>query len=821
MGLFNKKDNGPKNPPTDPQSSDINNTPAPVIPKELPVIGLRNTVIYPFTVVPVLFEDDASLAALQEAQKKDRMIGAFALKKEARHRLEVDMEEGVEEEGSNQIKSSNIQPNELYTIGTACLIHRVMPVTGRKGAMVVLQGLGKVRSVEFTRHPAYISSLVEVVNEQVKETKAVRALMKNALGTAQKIIQNTPYLPQELQMALVDLNDPLRLVYLLATLIRFNVEEGHAILTENSVEVKLKRTAALLSKELEQIELGGKIVSNVKKEFGRMSRDAFLRQQLKEIQRELGEDSENQQEVVEYRKKIKKNKLPESIIPEINREIDRLEKMHPQSSEYQVVRTYLDWVFDIPWYVADEKGKKLSLGHVEEVLDADHYGLKQVKKRILEYLAVRELNKKHRGPILCFVGPPGVGKTSLGKSIARALNRKFVRVSFGGLRDEAEIRGHRRTYVGAMPGRILQGIRRAGAMDPIFMLDEVDKIGNDFRGDPSSALLEVLDPEQNSTFHDNYLDLDYDLSRVLFIATANVLDTIQPPLRDRMEIIELSGYTDEEKKFIALKHLWPKVLESHGLKKKDVKINEELLELVINQYTMEAGVRGLEKELAKIARRLAFLRVQDQKKSTTINEPKIREILGARKVYQEVGARTAMPGVATGLAVTGVGGEILFIEANKMYGGKQLSLTGSLGEVMKESAKTALSLVRSRADKFGIPEDFFKKYDIHVHVPAGAIPKDGPSAGTAMTTAIVSLLTDRKVRNDVAMTGEITLSGLVLPIGGVKEKVLAAKRAGITTVILPEKNENDVKEIEAHLIQDMNFKYAENIEQVIDEALVK
>ncbi|NTV30703.1 endopeptidase La [candidate division WWE3 bacterium] len=821
MGLFDRK-NKPES-ADEPINSPKENKDH-QIPKELPVIALKNTVIYPHTVVPVFFEDAASLSALEAAQKQGGMIGSFALKDDARKRIETeDNDTEVEDDDTpvtegDKTESSRVKPADLYRIGTACLIHRVMPISGRQGAMVVLQGLSKVNALQMWREQPYITAMVEVIEEESSESKEIRALMKNALSTAQRIIQNTPYLPQELQIALEDLSDPLKFVYLLATLVRFDASEKQMILEEVLVEDKLKKTAAILSRELEQIELGGKIVSNVKKEFNRMSREAFLRQQLKEIQRELGEENESAQEAGEYRQKLEKGKFPKEFVKEISREIDRLETMHPQSSEYQVIRTYLDWVFDIPWTL--QSRKKPGLATVEKVLNADHYGLKETKERILEYLAVRQLNKNHHGPILCLVGPPGVGKTSLGKSIAKALGKSFIRMSLGGVHDEAEIRGHRRTYVGAMPGKVIQGMRRAESIDPVFMLDEIDKVGNDYRGDPSSALLEVLDPEQNNTFRDHYLDLDYDLSNVFFIATANVLETIQPALRDRMEIIQLSGYVDGEKIEIAKRHIWPKVLERHGIEPKQVKITDDIFPTIINQYTQEAGVRGLEKQLSRLARKIAFHIVKTKERRITIDEAKLREFLGPQRVFPEVAARTANPGVATGLAWTAAGGEILFIEANKMPGGKKFELTGQLGAVMKESAKIAYSLVRARSEQLGIASDFFTKHDIHLHVPAGAVPKDGPSAGITMTTAIASLALGRPVRNDFAMTGEITLSGLVLPIGGVKEKVIAARRAGIKTVLLPEKNRADIKEVDPSLIEGLSFEFAETIDQVLDIALL-
>lgn len=833
MSLFgrNKKENGSLNVDGPEAISSTNSG----MPDSLPVIALKNTVIYPHTVVPVFFEDQNSLDALEEAQSRQGYIGAFTLRDEARVRLDehdeadslgsIESDDGEMDSDSSKksqketskLPVPRVNPEDLFVTGTACRIHRVMPVTGRKGAMVILQGVAKVLVLSTTRRKGYLVASVREEHDIEVDNKAVRALMRNSLLNAQKIIQNTPYLPQELQIALEDLSDPLKFVYLLATLVRFDVREKQEILEEPSVEEKLKKTAAILARELEQIELGGKIVSNVKKEFNKMSREAFLRQQMKEIQRELGEENEGQREATEYRKKLQEGEYPENVKKELEREIARVETMHPQSSEYQVLRTYIELVLELPWIL--KEGDEIDIKAVSEVMNQDHYGLKEVKQRILEFLAAQKLNKGHHGPILCFVGPPGVGKTSLGKSIAKALGREFVRISLGGMRDEAEIRGHRRTYVGALPGKIIQGIRRAGTKNPVFMLDEIDKVGSDFRGDPSSALLEVLDPEQNDTFHDHYLDLDFDLSNVMFIATANVLETIQPALRDRMEVIELSGYIDNEKVEIAKRFLWPRVLERHGLVKSKVKIEEETIRQVVDHYTRESGVRNLERELAKIVRKSAYAIVSNEAKTLTINSKKVREYLGPQRIYPEVAARTALPGVATGLAYTQVGGEILFIEANKMPGGKHLTLTGSLGDVMKESAQTALSLVRSRAEKLGIAKDFFSKFDVHVHVPSGAVPKDGPSAGITITTAIASLLLGRRVRNDLAMTGEITLSGLVLPIGGVKEKVLAAKRAGIKEIILPQKNRPDISEIEGELLKGLKFSFVENIDQVLQIAL--
>ncbi len=819
MSLFDRNTNNKNDGKS--ASEGVRALPPTSVPETLPVIALKNTVIYPHTVVPVFFEDENSLKALERAQSREGAIAAFTLTQEAREVLNMSGEgedvraESKPKNGSKQHPS--VEPKDLYGIGTMCKIHRVMPVTGRHGAMVVLQGAAKVRAIDFWRDDSFLTVAAELEEDSVEDSKSVQALMRNALLTAQKIIANTPYMPQELQIALEDLTDPLKFVYLLATLVRFDVSEKQVILEERSVEEKLKKTAAILSRELEQIELGGKIVSNVKKEFGKMNREAFLRQQLREIQKELGEENEGQRDAREYMERLEEGEYPDYVKKELEREISRVSTMHPQSSEYHVLRTYIDLVLDLPW--GGPKEKELNIGSVVETLNRDHFGLKDVKQRIAEYMAARKLNKEHKGPILCLVGPPGVGKTSLGKSIANALGREFVRISLGGMHDESEIRGHRRTYVGAMPGKIIQGIRRAGTRNPVFMLDEIDKVGSDFKGDPASALLEVLDPEQNNTFHDHYLDLDFDLSDVMFIATANVMDTIQPALRDRMEVIEISGYINEEKVEIAKNFLWPKVLKTHGLTKTKVKLGDEILELILEQYTRESGVRGFERELSKIARKAAYDFVVGKAKSLTINKKRLREYLGPRRVYSEVAARTAKPGVATGLAYTQAGGEILFVEAVGVPGGRKLMLTGSLGDVMKESAKASLSVVKARAKSLGIDEDFFRKHDIHVHVPAGAVPKDGPSAGVTITTAIVSLALNLPVRNDLAMTGEVTLTGDVLPIGGVKEKVLSAKRAGITTVLLPEKNKSDIGEIDQELLDGLEFLYVKDIDDVLRNSI--
>jgi ATP-dependent Lon protease len=626
-----------------------------------------------------------------------------------------------------------------------------------------------------------------------------------------------PNLPAELAIMAMNLDDPGVLADLIASTLNIPLEDKQAILETLEVKERLAKVNVLLNKELSVMELGSKIQSEVREGIDKTQREYFLREQLKAIQKELGEKDERTVEIEELRQRLIQAKLPPEAMKEAERELDRLAKMPPAAAEYTVARTYLDWLIDLPWAVSTEDN--LDISQAQKVLDEDHYDLEKVKKRILEYLAVRKLKADMKGPILCFVGPPGTGKTSLGKSIARALGRKFIRMSLGGVRDEAEIRGHRRTYVGALPGRIIQGIRKAGSNNPVFMLDEIDKLGMDFRGDPSSALLEVLDPEQNYSFSDHYLEVPFDLSKVMFITTANILDPIPPALRDRMEVLDLPGYTEEEKLGIAKDFLVPKQIEAHGLSKENIKFEDQALRRIALEYTREAGVRNMEREIANICRGVARKVAEGQKGLTVVEAESVPSFLGPAKFFSEVAERTSEPGVATGLAWTPTGGDILFIEATRMKGRKGFNLTGQLGEVMKESAQAALSYVRAKAKTLKIPENFFDSSDIHIHVPAGAIPKDGPSAGVTIFTAITSLLTGRPVRNDVAMTGEITLRGLVLAVGGIKEKILAARRAGITTVILPKRNEKDLQEVPEQVKKDMKFHFVQRMDEVIRIAL--
>ncbi|PIQ44775.1 MAG: endopeptidase La [Deltaproteobacteria bacterium CG12_big_fil_rev_8_21_14_0_65_43_10] len=765
------------------------------IPEELSIIPVNDMVIYPHTLAPLAIVDKRGTDAVDYAMSQNRMVGAIAIKSKGK---------------------TEVSAEDFYEIGSVMVIHKMLKMPD--GSMrLIIQGLAKIRVSEYLQKEPFYKAKIEIMPEKEEITERTEALMRAISGRYHKMVELVPYMPDELQVAVMNIEEPIKLAYFTATMVKMKLEERQEILEAEKVEDKLSKVLSVLSRELELLELGGKIQSQVQSEMSKTQREYYLREQLKAIQQELGETDERQAEIKELRTKIEAVNLPDYVLKEVDKELKRFERLPPASAEYTVIRTYLDWLIEIPWNRGTEDN--LDLVKAKEVLEADHYDLKEVKERIVEYLAVRKLKDDMRGPILCFVGPPGVGKTSLGQSIARALGRKFIRMSLGGIRDEAEIRGHRRTYVGAMPGRIIQSIRRVESNNPVFMLDEIDKVGTDFRGDPSSALLEVLDPEQNCSFSDHYIDLPFDLSKTMFITTANVLETIQPALRDRMEVLRLSGYTDEEKICIAEKYLIPKQLEDHGLNTENIKFTEEAIRKIIASYTREAGVRNLERQVARVCRKVAHQVAIGKKEPTTVSPDNLYDFLGTEKVFPETAMRTSHPGVATGLAWTEAGGDVLFVEATKMPGKKALSLTGNMGEVMQESAKAALSYIRSQPKKLNIDPEFFEKYDLHLHVPAGAIPKDGPSAGITMATAIASILTERPVRSDIAMTGEITLSGTVLPIGGVKEKVLAAKRAGIKTVILPLRNKNDIGEIDKQLRKGMKFVFVENIDKVLKLAL--
>jgi ATP-dependent Lon protease len=713
---------------------------------------------------------------------------------------------------------------DIYTIGTMARILQMVKVPD--GTLrVLVQGIERIAITEFPQTEPYIRARVKALPERVERSVQLEALMRGVSEVFQKLVTLTPNMPEELSAAAQNIEEPMQLAYLIATNIRLDLPQRQDILETESVYEKLNKIMQYLNREVEVLELGRKIQGQARDQMQKAEREYLLRQQLSAIRKELGEEADEGSEIKTLREKIETAKMTPEAEKEAKRELGRMEKLNASSPEYSVIRTYLEWMAVLPWNKMS--ASPIDIAKARITLDEDHYDLEKVKDRILEYLAVKKLGQergpqeggKMREPILCFVGPPGVGKTSLGQSIARALNRKFMRQSLGGLHDEAEIRGHRRTYIGAMPGRIIQALKRVETRDPVIMLDEVDKVGADWRGDPSSALLEVLDPEQNKDFRDNYLDVPFDLSQVMFITTANQLDTIPPPLLDRMEVLHLPGYTEHEKLNIAKKYLIPKEVKANALKLEEIVIEDDALRGIIKDYTREAGVRNLEREIANVCRKVAKSVAEGKPVPVTVKAEHLHDYLGNARFFAETAIRIDRPGVVTGLAWTPTGGDILFIEATMMPGNKQLTLTGQLGDVMKESAQAALSYVRSQAEQLGINKDFFEKTDIHIHVPAGAIPKDGPSAGVTMTTAIVSMLTGRVAKHDLAMTGEITLRGKVMPIGGVKEKVLAAKRAGITTVILPEKNKNDLDDVPEELRKEMKFIFVDTIDQVIDSAL--
>jgi ATP-dependent Lon protease len=767
------------------------------VPQELSILPLRGTVLFPELILPIMVGRKKSVKLIDEAMEKDRIIGVVTQK-----RSEIE----------------DPKEDELHRFGVAALILRMIrEVDGSQ--RVIVQGISRIRVKEYTQKDPYYKAKIEAVDEGVVQGVEIDAVMMNLKGLFQKAVELAPYLTSELGTMVNNIKSPAILGDLIASNLNINASEKQRILEMVDVKERLNQVHLLLNREVQVLELGNKIQSQVKEDMDKTQREYYLREQLKAIKKELGELDEHTAEIKELKERIAKAKMPPEALKAAEKELDRLSKIPPASAEYTVARTYLDWLVELPWSISTKDS--LEISNADRILEEDHYNLEKVKKRILEYLAVRKLKDDMKGPILCFVGPPGVGKTSLGKSIARAMGRKFVRISLGGVRDEAEIRGHRRTYVGALPGRIIQGIKRAGSNNPVFMLDEVDKIGMDFRGDPSSALLEVLDPEQNFSFSDHYIDVGFDLSKVMFITTANVLETIHQTLRDRMEVLELPGYSEYEKLMIAKNFLIPKQLKEHGLKDEYIEFKDDALTTIITSYTREAGVRNLEREIAAVCRGVAKEVAEGKKEKAAIDSGVLHKFLGPVKFFPEVAERTAEAGVATGLAWTPTGGDIIFVEATKMRGEKGLTLTGQLGDVMKESAQAALSFVRSKAKELGIKEDFYDKTDLHIHVPAGGIPKDGPSAGLTIFVALTSLFTKRPVRSDVAMTGEITLRGLVLPVGGVKEKVLAAKRAGIQTIILPDKNEKDLEEIPERIKKEMEFKFVQRMDEAIELALTQ
>jgi ATP-dependent Lon protease len=760
----------------------------------LPILPSSELVLFPRVIMPMALWDEKAQKLVDDVIMTDKIFGIVA---------------------SREDTSTGYGPDNLFTVGTAAVILKMRkPEDG--SVRLLIQGLYRFRIDNWVGYEPYYSAQVTPISEDYEPDLELEALISSVKGLFLKMLELSPYLPAELGALVREMSDPRVLADVTAGSLNIDKAEKQELLETIDVKVRLNRILTLINRELEILELGKKIQSEVKGQMDKAQKDYYLREHIKALERELGETDEKTREITELLTRLEDAELPPHAMKEAERELERLKRTPPTSPDHQVIRNYLEWMIELPWSVATEDN--LDLSQARQILDEDHYDLEKVKKRILEYLAVRKLKPDMKGPILCFVGPPGTGKTSLGRSIARALGRKFVRLSLGGVRDEAEIRGHRRTYVGALPGRIIQSIRRAGSNNPVFILDEVDKIGADFRGDPSSALLEVLDPEQNNSFSDHYLDVGFDLSKVMFITTANLIDPIPPPLRDRMEVLELTGYTEEEKVGIAFNYLIPRQLEAHGLTKEQFSVTPEAVRALISSYTREAGLRNLEREIASLCRGAGREIVEGVRQRVEITENDLATYLGPPKFFREAALEHPEPGVATGLAWTPTGGDILFIEALRMPGKGDLKLTGQLGEVMKESGAAALSYIRARAPFLGVEEDFFNGTDIHIHVPAGAIPKDGPSAGVALLLALVSLLSGRPIRKGLAMTGEITLRGHVLRVGGIKNKVLAAHRAGIKDIILPAQNEVDLEEIPESVRHDLTFHPVERLSQALEVA---
>ena len=764
------------------------------VPEEASFLTMREVVVFPGMVVPLVVSGESSVKLVDDVTIGDKLLGVAAQR-------------------DSEVESP--QPEDLFGVGTLAIVLKMLRIPD--GTLrILIQGIARVRLDEFVQTEPYFRAKITELHEVTETNVQVEALTKNIAAQFQRVVSLAQHLPDELQVAAMNIDDAARLADFACANLRSSTQEKQEVLETLGVRERLEKVTQLVNKELEVLEISSKIQNDVQSEVGKSQREYYLREQLKAIQKELGEEDERVVEVRELKEKIEKADMPPDVAKEANREADRLLKIPPGSAEYTVARTYMDWLVSLPWSVSTDDN--LDISAAQKVLDEDHFGLDKLKERILEYLAVRKLKADMKGPILCFVGPPGTGKTSLGRSIARALGREFVRISLGGVRDEAEIRGHRRTYVGALPGRIIQGMRKAGSNNPLFMLDEVDKLGTDFRGDPSSALLEVLDPEQNNTFADHYLDVPFDLSKTMFITTGNLLDPIPPALRDRMEVLELAGYTREEKVVIAQRHLVPKQLKEHGLDEVGITFAKGAIVRLIVDYTREAGLRNLEREIANVCRKIGRNIAQNKRHRKKVTAQSVPSFLGPPRFISEVEERTGEPGVAVGLAWNQAGGDVIFVESTQMRGSKGLMITGQLGDVMKESAQAALSYVRAHADDLKIGPEVFAKSDIHIHVPAGSIPKDGPSAGVTIATSLVSLLTGKPTNPDVAMTGEITLRGKVLPVGGVKEKVLAAKRAGIKKVILPRHNEKDLQDIPPELQQTMSFAFVDTVDEVLAAA---
>jgi ATP-dependent Lon protease len=765
------------------------------IPPEVGILPLRDTVIFPFMITPLLVGREKSIRLINDSLSGDKIVGLIAQRK-------TEMEDP--------------RADDLYRYGTVCKIHKMIRYPDQR-VNIIIQGLQRFRIESVLREEPYFKAAIAPLDDVIQADMEMQALTRSVSNQFQKILSLSPLPAKELHMSVLNITEPSKLADFIISNMDVELAKKQELLEELDVKARLKKLLLVIDKELEILELGTKIQTSVQSTISKGMREHYLREQLKAIHKELGEGDEQTREVREFAESIKKAKMPKEVEEVARKELGRFETINPAAAEYTVSKTYLEWLVGLPWSAATRD--TLDIRRAKKILNRDHYDLEKVKERILEYLAVRKIKKDTKGPILCFVGPPGVGKTSLGRSIAAAMGRKFIRISLGGVRDEAEIRGHRRTYVGALPGRIIQNIKKCGSRNPVFMIDEVDKIGADFRGDPASALLEVLDPEQNFSFSDHYLEVPFDLSPVMFITTANILDPVPPALKDRMEVIELPGYTEEEKITIANGYLIPRQLAEHGLKTGQVVFRKGAVEGIIRDYTREAGLRNLDRQLAGVCRKIAKAIAQGKKGKVIVTRRDLRRYLGPVRFISDLAERTGEPGVVVGLAWTPAGGEILFIEARRMRGKKGLTLTGQLGDVMKESAMAAMSFVRSYAGRLGVAEDFFEKSDIHIHVPAGAIPKDGPSAGVAIAAALVSLLRGIPLDSRTAMTGEITLTGKILAVGGIKEKILAARRAGVTTVILPEKNRKDLQEVPRVLRRSLKYVFVKNLSQLLNNLL--